>query len=393
MKWLNGGWDITMENKPISIFQPSLGKEELNAVEEVFNSNWIGKGPKTEEFETKLAESLDTDRDKVTTTTCCTEGIFQILDYLKIGEGDEVILPSIGFVGVANAIVSRGATPVFCDVDKRTLNVASYYIMEKITNKTKAVILIHYGGLPCRMDAIIRLCKQNNITLIEDNACSPFSKYKGKSTGTIGDFGVWSFDAMKILVAGDCGLIHSKDASITSELKRMCYLGLMTESGLSNKIDKKWWEFNISSPSRRSIVNDITSAIGLEQLKKVKNFIGMRKKIHNMYDSKLDNLDWLKTPPKLTDDVESSYYLYWIQLENREVRDELAKYLRDRNIYTTFRYYPLHLVEFYGKKDEVLPNTEEVSNTTLCLPLHQSLTFEDVDRVIKSIESFSVKNG
>ena len=114
----------------------------------------------------------------------------------------------------------------------------------------------------------------------------------------------------------------------------------------------------------------------------------MRKKIHNMYDSKLDNLDWLKTPPKLTDDVESSYYLYWIQLENREIRDELAKYLRDRNIYTTFRYYPLHLVEFYGKKDEVLPNTEEVSNTTLCLPLHQSLTFEDVDRVIRTIKNY-----
>ena len=122
----------------INIFQPSLGKEETEAIKEVFESNWIGKGPKTELFEQSLADKLNVDSENITTTTCCTEGIFQILDYLKIGKGDEVILPSISFVGVGNAILSLGAKPIFCDIDERTLNVTSYDIVQKITSKTNA---------------------------------------------------------------------------------------------------------------------------------------------------------------------------------------------------------------------------------------------------------------
>ena len=194
----------------IPVFQPSLGNEELEAIKEVFDSNWIGKGPKTSEFENQLANKIGCSIENVLTTTCCTEGAFQILDYLGIGKGDEVIIPSISFVGIGNAILKLGATPVFCDVEKDTLNVTSYDIYQKITQKTKAVIILHYGGLPCEMDSLVRLCKQNNIKLIEDNACSPFSTYKNKNTGTIGDFGIWSFDSMKILVAGACGLIHGK---------------------------------------------------------------------------------------------------------------------------------------------------------------------------------------
>ena len=371
----------------INIFQPTLGKEELKAIEGVFESNWIGKGPKTEEFEKQLSEKIGCDVDNVTTTTCCTEGIFQILDYLEIGKGDEVILPSISFIGVGNAILSRGATPVFCDVDKRTLNATSFDISEKITHKTKAVIIIHYGGLPCEMDTIVRLCRQNNIKLIEDNACSPFSKYKEQNTGTIGDFGVWSFDAMKILVAGDCGLIYCKNKDDMKAIKERCYLGLTTGSGLSNSIDKKWWEFDISYPGRRSIVNDITSAIGLEQLRKVDTFINKRKRVHEKYNRGLKNLNWLKTPDNFSADLVSSYYMYWIQTEDEDTRNELAKHMKENGIYTTFRYYPLHWVEYYNDKSD-LSNTEFAAKNTLCLPLHQSLSFNDVTKIIKTIKEF-----
>ena len=372
----------------ISIFQPSLGNEELEAVKEVFDSNWIGKGPKTSEFENQLANKIGCSVDNVLTTNCCTEGVFQILDYLGIGKGDEVIIPSISFIGIGNAILSVGATPIFCDIDKHTLNVTSYDINQKISNKTKAVIILHYGGLPSDMETISRLCKQNNITLIEDNACSPFSKYKGQNTGTIGDFGVWSFDAMKILVAGDCGLIYCKNTKDKIELEKRCYLGLETPSGASNTIDKKWWEFDISSPSRRSIINDITAAIGLEQLKKVDKFIERRKEIACFYDQNLRILEWLKIPPTFSDGLESSYYMYWIQLEER---DELAKYLRENDIYTTFRYYPLHWVEYYKNKcGEIgkLLNTEFAANKTLCLPLHQSLSDDDIKKVVETIKRF-----
>jgi len=240
----------------INIYQPSLGKEELNAIKEVFDSNWLGKGPKTDEFIKQIATKLISDTfdgigcsyastEQLMTVSCCTEGVFQIIDLLDIKEGDEVILPSVSFVGIANAIINKKAKPVFCDVDKHTLNPTSDHILEKITLKTKAIIILHYAGVPCDMYDIVKLCKEKNIILIEDNANSPFSSYNGQSTGTFGDYGVWSFDAMKILVTGDGGLIYAKNKNNIEKLKRSTYLGLETASGLSNTIDKKWWEFNI----------------------------------------------------------------------------------------------------------------------------------------------------
>ena len=371
----------------INIFQPSLGEEELKAVGKVFESNWIGLGSKNDEFESELSNKLGCSRDNITTTTSCTEGFFQIIDYIGIGEGDEVILPSISFIGIGNAILSKGAKPVFCDVNRHSMNVESGDIVEKITSKTKAVVLLHYGGLPCEMDSVVRLCKQRGIVLIEDNACSPFSKYKGVNTGTIGDFGVWSFDPMKILVAGDCGLIYAKDKEDLKTIKERCYLGLTSGSGLSNSVDNKWWEFDVSYPGRRSIINDITASIGLEQLKKVDRFIHRRKQIHDKYTRGLKKLSWITTPPKFSSYVESSYYMYWIQLESEDDRNGLAKYLKENGIYTTFRYYPLHWVKYYDDNSD-LPNTETAANTTLCLPLHQSLSFDDVNQVIEAIRNY-----
>ena len=378
----------------IQIYSNSLGKEELNAIEKVFESKWLGKGPKTEEFIKNFSSKVITDNyqsvafttttpSNFIATTCCTEGIFQIMDLLDIKKGDEVILPSISFVGVANAIMYKKAKPVFCDVDKHTLNPTVKHIEEKITPKTKAVIVIHYAGVPCDIENISKLCKEKNIKLIEDNANSPFSRYNNKSTGTFGDLGVWSFDAMKILVTGDGGLIYSGNKEYIDKLKRLTYLGLETSSGLSSTVDKKWWQFEVSSAGRRSIINDISSAIGIEQLKKVDTFISKRKEIHEMYNSSLINLDWIKLP-SIPSYVWSSYYMYHVQVDNR---DEFAKYLREKNIYTTFRYYPLHWVEFYKSKEK-LPNTKYAANHTLCLPLHQNLTNKEVNYIINTVKKW-----
>ena len=143
----------------INIYQPSLGKEELKAIEKVFKSNWLGKGKLTEQFTENMASKLNVDRNNVETISCCTEGLFQSMKLLDIGKGDEVIIPSLHFIGAINAIKSCGATPVFCDVDKRTLNTSYNYIEEKITKNTKAVMLLHYGGVPCDLEEIETLCK------------------------------------------------------------------------------------------------------------------------------------------------------------------------------------------------------------------------------------------
>ena len=301
-------------------------------------------------------------------------------------DGDEVIIPSVHFIGAVNAIESVGCKPVFCDVDKRTLNPSVEDIEEKITNRTKAIMVLHYGGNPCDMDGILNLCYERyDLKLIEDNANSPFSKYKGKNTGTIGDFGAWSFDSMKQLVMGDGGLVYIKDKTLVQKFIYETYLGLKSSSGFSNSIDTKWWEFDIDCPARRSIINDIQGAMGIEQIKKIDGFITRRKEIHDIYTEQLNDLEWLTLPEDIDEDCNSSYYMYHVQTDTR---DRFAKYLKDNGVYTTFRYYPLHLVEYYRDDYVILPNTEELSKTTLCIPLHQSLSDNDVEYVIKTIRNY-----
>lgn len=380
----------------INIFQPSLEKEELNAVNRVFQSNWIGRGEETKAFENEFASHLNLAPDmssSVKTVSCCSAGLFHTMKLLDIQPGDEVILPSIHFVAAANAILDRGAVPVFCDVDPRTLNVTAKTIEEKITKKTKAVLVLHYGGLPCDMDSICELVKTYKIKLVEDSACSVASKYKGKSCGTFGDIGIWSFDAMKILVCGDGGMMYIKQPELMEKFEKLSYLGLCSKSGFENSIDKKWWAYDVSCYGRRDIMNDISSSIGREQLKKLPGFIKKRQSISQIYNQELCNEHWLTLPPTVPEDCQSSYYFYWVQLKDQNLRDSFAKYLREHQIYTTFRYYPLHWVKFYKMDHCVLKNVENAALTTLCLPIHQSLSEQDVAYIIDNIRNFGKENN
>jgi dTDP-4-amino-4,6-dideoxygalactose transaminase len=370
----------------INVFQPALQEEELEAVRRVFASNWIGKGKITDQFESDFAVHLGVERDLIRSVSCCTEGLFQSMDLLGIGAEDEVILPTISFVGAANAVAAAGARIKFCDVDRRTLNATAEFIEQQTTPRTKAVIILHYGGLPCEMDEICDFLKRKGIALIEDSACSVASRYKGKFCGTFGSIGLWSFDAMKILVSGDGGMIYCGNEDLARRAQEMLYLGLTTKSGFSSAVDNKWWEFEISCYGRRGIMNDVTSAIGIEQLKKLPGFVERRREIHEYYDRLLSPVEWLQTPPRLPDYCESSFYFYWIQTAP-DIRDRLAAFLKERGIYTTFRYYPLHCVEFYGVSVG-LPNAEQAAQSTLCLPIHQALSNGDLEKIVEAIWDF-----
>jgi len=365
----------------INVFQPSLGKEELSAVEEVFDSNWIGRGPKTDQFEKSFAQFLRVEHNHIKSISCCTEGLFQSMKLIDIQPGDEVILPSISFVGAANAILDAKGVIVFADVDPHTLNLTLEEIKRCMTPKTKAVCLLHYGGVPCEMDDILEFCHANDILLIEDNACSPVSQYKGRACGTLGDIGLWSFDAMKILVTGDGGMVYCKDPQLAEQLGRGIYLGLLSKSGYLNPQDNRWWAFDIDQPGRRAIMNDISSAIGLVQLKKLPGFIERRKKIHEMYDAMLQDIEEVTLPPSCGQGHESSYYFYRIRLNTTQLRDQLAFSLKASGVYVTFRYYPLHLVPFFDCKAELCPNATYAAQHDLCLPIHQSLSDSEVERV------------
>ena len=258
-----------------------------------------------------------------------------------------------------------------------------------ITPNTKAILLLHYGGVPCDMDKIMPLAESYGIKVIEDCAAGVCSKYKGQALGTFGDMGMWSFDAMKILVCGDGAMLHFKDPDLREKADKWLYFGLEAKSGYENSVAQKWWEFDISCYGHRAIMNNVTAAMALEQFKKLPSFMEKRAWVHNTYDDALKDLSWIDTPLPIEEGSSTSYFFYHIQLKN-DKRDELAHYLRDRGIYTTYRYYPLHRVPFYGL-DGVFPGADYAADHTLCLPMHQSLSSDEVQLIIESITEFGKK--
>jgi aminotransferase len=373
----------------INIFQPSLGNDELDAIAKVFRTNWLGRGKKVAEFEKQFAEYRRANAGQMVSTTCATEGIFSAVELLNLGPEDEVIIPTIGFVAKASAVLKAGAKVVFCDVDYRTLNARLEDIDRVKTNRTRALIINHYGGFPCEIDKISEYCRANKLSLIEDAACAIDSEVNGKACGIWGDFGVWSFDSMKILVTADGGMVYVKEQNDAARLKELLYLGLPAEqkSGLdkSQGLKSKWWEYEVTCYGRRAIMNDVTAAIGLVQLDKIKSSLRRRNEIAKTYSDELKNIPGLLVKPRLPDNMKDTNYLYWIQLAKR---DELADYLLERGIYTTFRYWPLHRVSKFRHGGESLPGAERATQTTLNIPCHQSLSDDDVARVILAIKEF-----
>lgn len=370
----------------INVYQPTLGKEELNAITQVFESNWLGKGKRVAEFEEKYADHIGSSADLVLSTNCCSEGLFSSMHLLDIKPGDEVIVPSISFIGAGNAVCAHGAKLVLCDVDPHSLNARAEDIEKVITPKTKAILLLHYGGIPCEMDEIMELAKKHNLKVIEDAAAGVCSSYKGKAIGTFGEMGMWSFDAMKILVCGDGAMLHFNTPELRKKADRWLYFGLETKSGYENSVAQKWWEFDISSFGHRAIMNDITAAMALEQLKKLPMYMEKRAHVHDFYNKHLKKFSWIELPPELPEYVKTSYYFYHIQVKNGK-RDLFAKFLRDNGVYTTYRYYPLHRVPGYGVSGN-FPNSDYAADNTLNLPIHQSISDDDLNHILRVIKEF-----
>lgn len=368
----------------INVFQPSLGADELRAVAEVFDSNWLGHGPRTRAFEEEFAAHVGVPASGMMFISSATAGLFLAAELLDLGPGDDVVMPSVSFVGAANAVAATGARLVFCDVDPHTLNASADDVRRALTPRTRAVVLLHYGGHPGDITAVARLCRDRGVQLVEDAACAVASAVDGQSCGAYGDVSVWSFDAMKVLVTGDGGMLYVRDEEVARRARRLAYHGLAQDSGLAAaKVSHRWWELDVRDFGRRVVGNDLTAAIGRVQLSKLPKVISRRRAIAELYDQLLAGIDEVRLPPPLPVGHTSSYYFYWVQLDPR-IRDQVAADLLDRGIYTTFRYPPLHRVAAYrGAAD--LPATDAAAEVTLLLPLHQGLTDNDVGTVVAEL--------
>jgi len=365
----------------IPVFSNTLGPDELDAMRRVVESRWLGMGRECEAFEKELSRHFQVERLHL--TNCATSGLYLALRCLDLRPGQEVIIPAIHYVACAGAVIEMGGVPVFADVDGRTLNITAAEIDTRRTPRTAGVILNHYGGHPADMGAIMPAVE--GLWLLEDAANAPASTYKGRPVGTFGEAGVWSFDSMKILSMADGGALWLRDDAAHRRAWRLRNLGLDSQSGAA-KASKAgggmWWEFTVPEPSPRFDSNDLLAAIGRVQLQKLAGFVERRERIWDAYRQELANVGDLVLPPEPLPGSKSSFYLFWVQTEQR---DELARWLYAMDVYTTFRYYPLH---WAFDRYQRLPQAERAARQTLCLPLHQNLSDEQVEHIAGLVRQF-----
>ena len=358
----------------INVFGSCVGAEELAEIKSSLDEQWLGMGKKVQILEKLLANKFDiTD---FTLVDNCSNALFMALELLNLSKHDEVILPSITWISCANAVRLAGYVPVFADVDYDTVNVTTKTINDVMTDKTKAVMVVHYAGLPVHIFS--------KLPVIADCAHAVDTYLDGVPINQYYTINVYSFDSMKNIACGELGGICSNNLKYQEKTKRLRYCGIL-KSGLQARTDKdRWWEYDVDEPFIKMLPNDIAASIGIAQFKKLDTLQAKRKAIWDKYQSELANVSWLITPPAIPINIKHSYFTYFIKVINGK-RDWLARYLLDKGIYTTVRYQPLHLYSAYGSRQK-LEAAELLNEQLLNLPLHPNLSDGDVDYIIKCIK-------
>jgi dTDP-4-amino-4,6-dideoxygalactose transaminase len=367
----------------INLFEPDVGEMELSAIGDVFASRWLGAGECVERFERAFGDHLGRPSEELVAVTSCTEGLFQVFAALELGPGDEVVLPTVSFIGAAHAVASTGATCALTDVDPVTLNPTLEQVERAITPATKAILLLHFGGLPGQAAEIAALAERRSLTLVEDAAVGLGSSTDGYPCGILGDFGVWSFDPAKLLTTGDGGMVWGRDHERIAQLRRNVKLGLGPTGFRRRGESRRWWEIEPTTAGRRGAMNSIAAAIGLAQLDRLPRFLRCRDEIAAAYDHALAPLPWL-TLQHWPEAAARSFY--WIQVE-AGVRDRLASHMLANGVYTTYKYWPLHRTRLYASSSS-FPEADKAAKTTLLLPMHHGLDDSDVTQVITAVKAF-----
>jgi dTDP-4-amino-4,6-dideoxygalactose transaminase len=364
-----------------------LGKEEEKEVLRVLRSRWLSTGPVTERFEKAFSEYLG--GGYAIAVSNGTAALHLALKSLDLKEGDEVILPSLTFIATANAVLYIGAKPIFADiVSKEDLNISPEEIERKITKKTKAIIVMHYGGYPCDMKAILGIAKRHGLYVIEDAAHAPGAEYRGEKCGLIGDIGCFSFFANKNLVTGEGGMVVTRNKAWAERVRRMRSHGMEALSW--DKYRGHLSSYDIRGLGYNYRTTEIQSALGLVQLKKLDRNNKKRKRLVEIYRKELQEGEGISIPfSKFKGNP--SYHLFPILLAPSIDRNKVMERLKDFGIQTSIHYPPVHLFSLYqkrfGSKMGMLPKTEEVGRREITLPLHPRMKVEDVKWITKKLKA------
>jgi dTDP-4-amino-4,6-dideoxygalactose transaminase len=361
---------------------------ELKYIQKAYENNHLsGDGEFTKKCHTYLEENLGA--NKALLTTSCTHALEMAALLLKLKPGDEIIAPSFTFVSTINAFLLHGAKPVIVDIRPDTLNLDENLVESYITERTKAIIPVHYAGIACEMDKLQVIANKHNLHIIEDNAHGLFSKYKGKYTGTFGTFATQSFHETKNFSCGEGGalLINNPDYIERAEIIRE--KGTNRSRFFRGMIDKYTWVDLGSS----YIPSDILAAVLYAQFEK-QDLIQQRRKIiweqYNQYLASWATENGFRLPV-IPEECEQSYHMFYMLAPDLETRTRFIQTLREKDIYSVFHYLPLHISgmgkELGGKPGDC-PVTEKVSDQLVRLPLNNSMGLDDVEQVIDTILEF-----
>jgi len=359
--------------RKIKLFEPSIGKDEENAIKRVLKSKFWASGAgtgKVLEFEKKFKKYVNSKNCiAVNSGTAALNLALSIYDI----KNKEVILPSLTFVATANAVIMNGGKPVFVDINPYTLNVDTEKIENSITEKTKVLLPVHFGGLPCDLDKINSLSKKYNLKIIEDAAHAAGANYKSKKIGSHGNAVCFSFHPIKNLAMPTGGLISINDKN-HEKIRKLLFARRWC--GIT---DRKETLYDVKEIGNNYYMNELSAAIGLIQLKKLDKLNSIRKKIAKRYYQEI------KLNTKMQYDKNCSYHLYWILVKNRnEFRKKLSRY----KIETGTHYKPIHLMKMY-RGNISLPITESIGKQIVTIPIHPNLKKSEIEKIIKLVNNYA----
>jgi len=379
-----------LPNDFIPFNKPCLVGRELEYISRALEDGHIsGNGDFTKKCQAIIEKELGVRRALLTTS--CTHALEMAALLLDITPGDEVIVPSFTFVTTVGAFVLRGARPIFIDIRSDTLNLDESQLESLITSRTRAIIPVHYGGIGCEMEKIMKISRDHNIAVVEDNAHGIFGSYRGKPLGSFGDMATLSFHETKNFSCGEGGALLINAPGLIERAEIIREKGTNRSQMFRGEVDKYTW-LDLGSSY---IPSDILSAFLLAQLEEKTKIQGARKDAWNYYSSNLK--DWADAHdvrlPYVPDDRDQAYHLFYLILPSLELRQRLITHLRKRDIYSVFHYLPLHLSPMgkrVGGRTADCPVTEDISDRLLRLPFFNDITKAELERVVEAIKDFQV---
>jgi len=367
----------------VPYFLPWITDEDKKTVVRALDQRWLTNGPFLKKFEKGICNYIDTKYSLGVGSA--TQALHLSMRATDIKPGDEVIVPTFTFVATANAVKYCNAKPVLVDVDPLTYNILPSEIEKKINKKTRAIIVVHYGGQSCDMDEILKIAKKNNLIVIEDCAHAFGSTYKKSACGSIGKTGCFSFYPTKIITTGEGGAISTNDHKIFKKIQ------ILRSQGMNVSADEREetleWKYDIIDLGYNYRMDEIRASLGFSQLKRVKKINKMREGIAELYNQKLKNTDGIIIPHKKSD-RNHIYHLYTIRITDdfHISRNELFKKLSKNGIGSSVQYVPIHLMSLYKKeyqeKMNSFPNANKIKDQVLSLPIFPTMNTKQVEKVV-----------